>query len=302
MNKKIIALLPFKNEERFLKSYCSSINSVVDGVVAIDDNSTDNSVKILEKCVNVPLFVSKAEKHTQWSVDKIRQKLLELGRKENGTHFVCLDADEAFTGNFLPKAKKIIYKLQPGQKLQMQWLAMWKSVNHYRDDSSVWSNSFKDFVFCDSPTYNFGEAFLCEPRTPGPNNDDTILKLNPKHGAVFHFQFSDFEMFQIKQAWYRCNEVIFGKHPKDINQKYNITLDSKSRITSCPTRWLVGITLPEIELKNNLQTSWHLMEIYQKFIKFGIEKFYSLDIWHINEINNLKLLINNETKDKKCTT
>ena len=43
---KIIALLPFKNEEWCLPTYLHNTLKVVDEI--IDDGSTDNSVKILE--------------------------------------------------------------------------------------------------------------------------------------------------------------------------------------------------------------------------------------------------------------
>ena len=45
---KVIALLPFKNEEWCLPSYLYNTTKIVDEIIAIDDGSTDNSVKILE--------------------------------------------------------------------------------------------------------------------------------------------------------------------------------------------------------------------------------------------------------------
>ena len=45
---KVISLLPFKNEEWVLPSYLYSIKRLSDEIIAIDDGSTDNSVKILE--------------------------------------------------------------------------------------------------------------------------------------------------------------------------------------------------------------------------------------------------------------
>ena len=45
---KVVSLLPFKNEEWVLPSYLYSIKRLSDEIIAIDDGSTDNSVKILE--------------------------------------------------------------------------------------------------------------------------------------------------------------------------------------------------------------------------------------------------------------
>ena len=45
---KVIALLPFKNEEWCLPAYLHNTKVIADEIIAIDDGSTDNSVKILE--------------------------------------------------------------------------------------------------------------------------------------------------------------------------------------------------------------------------------------------------------------
>ena len=45
---KVIALLPFKNEEWVLKSYLYSVSQICDQIIAIDDESIDGSSKILE--------------------------------------------------------------------------------------------------------------------------------------------------------------------------------------------------------------------------------------------------------------
>ena len=45
---KVIGILPFKNEERFLPTYLSNVQPVCDEIIAIDDHSTDNSRQIME--------------------------------------------------------------------------------------------------------------------------------------------------------------------------------------------------------------------------------------------------------------
>ena len=42
---KIIALLPFKNEEWILPSYLHNTTKIVDEIISIDDGSIDNSAK-----------------------------------------------------------------------------------------------------------------------------------------------------------------------------------------------------------------------------------------------------------------
>jgi glycosyltransferase involved in cell wall biosynthesis len=290
---KIVALLPFKNEEKFLHTCVSSMIGVVDEIVAIDDFSTDDSVKILkgfEDRVAIQIHDGIADKKDM-PVEKLRTKLLELGRAAGGTHFVCLDADEAFTANFQAQGRKIISKLQPGQKLVMQWLAMWKSLDHYRDDKSVWSNNYKDFVVMDDKSIAVDEGIIHKGRTPGPNNEDTNLRLNNKYGAVFHFQFSDWDGFNMKQAWYRCFERSIGRDVASINNTYRITFEDKVCIVSAvPENWKLPLeNLPKLSYHDNVaKGSWHLDEIKKLFNKHGIDMFYGLDLWHIPELKQLK--------------
>ena len=42
---KIIALLPFKNEEWILPTFLSNVLPIVDEIISLDDSSTDNSKK-----------------------------------------------------------------------------------------------------------------------------------------------------------------------------------------------------------------------------------------------------------------
>lgn len=287
---KIVALLCFKNEKTFLKTLVTSLIGVADEIIAIDDFSDDNGAEII-KSFEPKIKVTIIESKPEWKglpVEKSRSRLLELGRKADGTHFVCLDADEAFTANFIPNAKKIISKLQPGHKLQMQWLAMWKSLDHYRDDQSVWSNNFKDFVVCDDKKIQVDEGIIHKGRTPGPNTEENSFKLNPKYGAIFHFQFANWKSFQLKQAWYRCFERSLGKNCAAVNQIYSITKDDPSAIVKAvPQEWLWNETdMPKISYNESL--SWHYDEIVKLLDKHGIENFYPLEIWHIPELQKIR--------------
>jgi hypothetical protein len=288
---KTIALLPCKNEIDFLPSYINSISKVSDMLIVVDDQSVDQSRDFLEIQDKIPCTIlePKKERGEDWSVDKIRQQLLDEGRRQGGTHFICLDADECFTETFSKKCPDVLKHMQPGQKIQMQWLAMWKSTTHYREDASVWSNNFKDFIFCDDGKSNFiSEAYFCEPRTPGENNDSTLMKLNPKYGAVMHFQFSFWKKFQLKQCWYRCRELVHGKNVNAINEKFRITLDDPNvYLCACPEDWIPNV-MPSIE-DFKVEKNWHYLEIKELFRKHGKEFFSGLDIWHVQEIKKLSI-------------
>lgn len=276
---KTIALIPFKNEEWILPTCLASLKTVSDEIICIDDDSSDRS-KEIALSYGCKVYDNQNLTNIGWNEHHIRDRLLTLGRDSGGTHFICLDADEAITSPLAKNIKKILDNLKPGQKIMMQWLAMWKTLDHYRNDDSVWSNNFKDFIVCDDGKISYEYKWLHVGRTPGANNDNTLLKLNPKFGAVMHYQFSDWTNFQIKQCYLRCAELI--KRPgmeKVINQQYSITLDSPEVFVNfAPLEWYQDYPVPDMF---SLKRDWRLGRIMSYFEEYGPEHFKNLQIWHL---------------------
>ncbi len=280
---KIIALLPVKNEGWILPTYLSSVKKIVDKIISIDDGSTDNSKKILQNA-GALVYENKKIVKSGWAEHSIRQKLLQLGREHGGTHFICLDADEIFSENFIKNGRQSIKNLKPGQKLFFRWVNLWKSTQEYRNDSSPFGKVIKDFIFCDDKNSLHDYAFLGVGRTPGKASPEKSIFWPEKEGVIIHFQFSAWKMTQLKQAWYRCSELIKAdRNVKRINNTYAISLDNPTaKLSPIPPKWLDGIELP----KNIPQTSWHLDKILDWFDEYGIEFFEPLQIWHIPELHD----------------
>ena len=294
---KVIALLPVKNEEWCLPAYLHNTLKVVDEIIAIDDGSTDDSVKILEYA-GAKVYSSEKLRNfnSGWSEGSIRAELLKLGREAGGTHFVCLDADESFSNNFVEISKKSISQLRPGEKIAMQWLALWKSYTHYRHDSTVWSNNWKDFIVADSPelTYN-SKQHMHLGRTPLGNHESGKshwISYPPNYAAVMHFQFSVYNNFQLKQCWLRCSELIQEPGTEGaINAKYSITLlDQGVGLQEMPKEWYNNVPFPTVD---NFDSEWNedkflrkdlLPGIMKYFDDYGADYFRGLDIWHIPQL------------------
>ena len=296
---KIIALLPFKNEEWVLPSYLYNTTKIVDEIISIDDGSIDSSAKIL-KDAGAKVYSSDKLKNfnSGWSEGSIRAELLRLGREAGGTHFVCLDADETFTNPLIDNFKELLPQLQPGEKMALQWLALWKSYTHYRHDSTVWSNNWKDFVVYDHPSlsYNSGQHMHLgrTPSSPSDINNESWRRLENEFGAVMHYQFSVYNNFQLKQSWLRCSELIQKPNQhQTINQTYGITLlDDNVGLAKMPNEWYNEIPLPDVP---NFDSEWNekcflradlLPGIYKYFEDYGVEYFEPLDIWHIPQLKN----------------
>ena len=294
---KIIGLLPVKNEEWCLPSFIHSMNKICDEIIVIDDGSVDLSSYRMEKAGAKVYSADKLRNfNSGWSEGSIRAELLKLGRESGGTHFVCLDADESFTNNFVEISKKSISELRPGEKIAMQWLALWKSYTHYRHDSTVWSNNWKDFIVADSPelTYNSNQHMHLgrTPISPHESGKSHWISYPPNYAAVMHFQFSVYNNFQLKQCWLRCSELIQEPGTEGaINAKYSITLlDQGVGLQEMPKEWYNGVPFPTVD---NFDPEWNedkflrkdlLPGIMKYFDDYGVDYFKDLDIWHIPQL------------------
>ena len=93
----ILGLLRVRNEELILQDTLNHISHFCDGVIALDDASTDATYSIL-KAAPIVLEILREE---QWSVEnrpeletEHRLRLLLAARKYTPTWIYCLDADE----------------------------------------------------------------------------------------------------------------------------------------------------------------------------------------------------------------
>lgn len=282
---KIIALYPLLREElnfRFLKISILSLYNIVDQIIILVDfpNKEIKFKKNIFKKKKIKIYYLN---NFNRKTNAPREDLLKIGRQNKGTHFIWLDCDEAFTYPFVKNGRKIISNMKPGEKIQMQWLSMWKKFNYNRVDSkSIWSNSFKDFVVYDHPSYSFNSNVLHEARTQGNNTKDNSIILKPSMGAVMHFQFVNWENYQLKQAWYMCLEVTKMKESiKKINRKYFYTYFENfpkiSRIKNQFIKYIPKKYFHEIYLDTN--PYWEKrFRIF--FKKNPIKNFEQLNIWH----------------------
>ena len=177
----------------------------------------------------------------------------------------------------------------------MQWLALWKSYTHYRNDATVWSNNWKEFIVMDHPdlTYNSEQHMHLgrTPVAPGESGDSNWLRLPPQYGAVMHFQFSAYNNFQLKQSWFRCSELIQNPGTEAaINAKYSITLlDDNVGLAEMPSSWYDGVPIPTVGYdpewgEESFARKDLLPGIMKYFDDYGIDYFKGLDIWHIPQL------------------
>jgi glycosyltransferase involved in cell wall biosynthesis len=96
MSARLIVLLPVRNGENDLPGYFESVSRFADGVIALDDGSTDATGEILqrEKLVLEILRNPRRATYVGWNDTENRSRLLDACTRHNPDWIFQLDADQ----------------------------------------------------------------------------------------------------------------------------------------------------------------------------------------------------------------
>lgn len=283
---KIVALVAGRNESIMIEQCFRALAMYADAIVYLDDASDDNSVEIVQALAQ-SCRVEKIIRKEVWFRDEPRDRnqMLQAGREIGGTHFIVIDADELFTANCAKNGwlRSEILSLKPGDKLLFNWIQLWRSPYKYRYDSSVWTNNYKGFVFCDDGRCCYRSDFIHTSRLPGDLNGHAYVIEGYEKGLM-HCQFINWRNMLVKQAWYRCLEHIRLplKPVEVINALYAPSKDETGLCTvDCPTEWFEGYVFfdPSIFEKSEC---WRERQIIGWFAHYSKAYFEDLDIWDID--------------------
>jgi glycosyltransferase involved in cell wall biosynthesis len=282
---KTIILIPVKNEEWILGDTLLNLAPHVDFVIIADQKSTDKTVEIAKGFANVRVIDNTLEGHS----NAVRWLLLDEARKlvpNDDRLIICVDADEMISPKAIDKMLEMAAegKAVKGDVFRFKWIQFWKNTKQYRDDG-VWKDNFKNIAFIDNPDINeYKKEFVINDHTTRVPDMHINTEIHISY-PLLHFHFVPWKKNQLKQAWYRCSELIAGaRNAKRINNTYRITLDPKDVATfQIKPEWIHGLTMPKD--KEHISSSWHLDSVLQFFDTYGIEFFEELQIWHIPELH-----------------
>jgi glycosyltransferase involved in cell wall biosynthesis len=276
---KIIGLLPARNEEEKIGFALQALAKFTDAIVFLDDCSTDKTVQVVSDLSEVCRVEEIIEKPV-WYRDEPgdRNRLLAAGRALGGTHFVVIDADEAFTANCLEGQflKKQILSLKPREQLALRWVHLWRSVDHYRVDAPVWSDRYKRCIFCDDGKSEYKSKFIHTSRIPKMKGKR--IKLEREDMGLLHFQFVDWPNLELKQRWYRWLERIRDpeKTVEAINKKYARSVDESGLLLAeTPESWFEGYAFFDRAVFD-IPDNWRVVQMREWQKEYGEEYFDGL--------------------------
>jgi hypothetical protein len=274
---KIIGLMPVRNESWVLAHSLASLSGFCDVVIVSDQRSDDDSREICRRFPKVVLL----ESTTAGVCEQARWQLLDAARSYDGCNLWWWnDADElvspTLVRGFLER------DLAPGSAIDCPFYHLWGSAEWYRDDDSLYRPQRKHMAIVDDRHADFDRSSslpLHQPRVE-VSDDSRIVRADDAH--VLHLQWLIAERNQMKQAWYRCRELLNGDRAViDINRKYSITLPAPhARVSPVPRSWVADLTFPDVDAADR-ESTWQEREVLAWFDERGPEFFEPLEIWHI---------------------
>ncbi len=290
MNK--IALIASKNESWIIEKCLKILDNFCDLILISDGDSNDGSIEIYKKFKKVKLV----DPHeVQVKGQNRRTNLLHAARKIPGDNILFfLDSDEL---PILPdpyELKSFLSDLKKGEVVEVPWLWLWKSPFHYRNDNSVWSNRWLPFIFFDDRISQYEIGDWHESRIPGKNLKTRRTQIS----SLIHFATVPKNRFESRQRYCMLKEFLYlnNDYPS-INQTYVQTIDERNiklkRLKQDDIdNWnRIGV---ELNYFNDDELNWYDLEVLKIFKKYGLKKFYSLNIWDINWEYKRQLALDSE--------
>jgi hypothetical protein len=150
---RLLALLVFHNEMRYLPGWFENVPPHVDGVVALDDGSTDGSGDFVaaQPSVLEIIRVPPREPHV-WDDGVNHSRVIEAALRHQPDWMIGLDADERLEREFRTRAEAELRRADRKGYVAYSLLLreLWDDPHTYRADG-VWGNKRRARLFKNVP-------------------------------------------------------------------------------------------------------------------------------------------------------
>jgi hypothetical protein len=137
---RLLALLAFRNEMRFLPDWFRNVGPQVDGIVALDDGSTDGSAEFVSRQRGLlEMIRNPAVEPHLWDDAMNHRRLVEASWQYHPSWLIAVDADERLEMNFRKKAEKEMDRAarEGHRAYRVRVRELWDHPLKYRSDG-IW--------------------------------------------------------------------------------------------------------------------------------------------------------------------
>ena len=138
-NKRIFAISMVKNEADIIESFVRYNLNIVDGMIILDNGSTDDTLKILELLENEGLhvFILKDEKREYDQASKMNQLLLRAVNEFKADIIVPLDADEFLVSSKGVNPRVTLEEIETSTFYKVKWKTYVPNFNENQNEMFI---------------------------------------------------------------------------------------------------------------------------------------------------------------------
>lgn len=164
---RLIALLAVKDGMRFLPGFLRNVPEQVDGIVALDDGSSDGSADLLAAHESVIEVLHKPRNQPTWDEVGNHRLLVAAAVRHGAEWIICVDADERLEREFRARAERVIWRGQLlGLSAYAVWFReLWDAPGQYRADG-IWGRKWAARLFRARADHEFDPALLHGAKAP----------------------------------------------------------------------------------------------------------------------------------------
>ncbi len=164
---RLLALLAVRNGERYLEGFLRNVGPQVDGIIALDDGSTDATFDLLAGHRSVIEILRNPTNRPVWDEVGNHRSLVAAALRRNADWLVCVDADERLERDFRIRAERVMAR---GALLGLEAYAvrlreLWDDTGHYRSDG-IWGRKRVARLFRARQDHEFDERVLHGVKAP----------------------------------------------------------------------------------------------------------------------------------------
>lgn len=161
MTRRLLALVTFRDEMRFLPGCLDNVAPQVDGIVALDDGSVDGSREYVEAHPAVVELVHVPPGTHADNLDSVLHRILtEAAWKHGADWLLGVDADERLETGFRARAERDLDRADAlgAQAMWVDFKELWDPA-HYRSDD-IWGRKRKACLFRSTREHVFDDRRL----------------------------------------------------------------------------------------------------------------------------------------------
>ena len=164
---RLLLLVQVRNELPRLPGLFRSVRDEVDGVIALDDGSTDGSRRFLTEQPEVLELLMNPPNRSEWDEVGNHRRLVAAGLAHGAEWFLCLDADERIEVGFRKRAEAIIRdaELDGVTGFGVRLRELWDDGRRYRVDG-IWGRKAVPRLFKAMRDHEFDERRLHSSKAP----------------------------------------------------------------------------------------------------------------------------------------